>query len=75
LHCGCEGRRYRYTLEPEIAEIAFNSRLKEPIGPIPSPDDTYNILLIEELNPAQLTAEISKIILDQLFNEWIAREL
>lgn len=74
LHCGYEGKQYRFDLEPEIAELIFNAQLDEVIGPFKQSDIAYNLLLVEEITPAQLTPEIHEMILNQMFEEWLSNE-
>lgn len=74
LQCGYEGKQYRFHLEPEIAELIFHAQLDEVIGPFKQSNVAYNLLLVEEITPAQLTPEIHEIILNQMFDEWLSNE-
>jgi parvulin-like peptidyl-prolyl isomerase len=74
LQCGYEGKQYRYHIEPEIAELVFNAPLDEIVGPFKQSDVAYNLLLVEEVTPAQLTPDIHEMILHQMFEEWLSNE-
>lgn len=72
--CGFEGKLYRWNLHPDIAAVIFGSPLGEVISPIKT-DLGYHILMVEAFIPAELTPERYKEILDNLFKEWLTREL
>jgi parvulin-like peptidyl-prolyl isomerase len=68
--CGYEGQIYRWALESDIAAIAFSASAKELIGPIKTKLG-YHLLLIEELIPAELTAQRYQEILHHMFKQWL----
>lgn len=74
LHCGYEGRLYRFHIDPGIADLIFNAPLDEVMGPFKQSDVAYNLLLVEEITPAQLSPEIQGLILHQLFQDWLSNE-
>lgn len=74
LQCGYEGKLPRMSLKPELAAIVFGARVGEVIGAIQT-DQGYELLLVEEFEQAELTAEVRQQIIDQLFNEWLNSEL
>ncbi len=74
LQCGYEGRFYRWGLNPEIAAVVFGERVGGAIGPVQT-EQGYELLMVEELIPAELTPEIAQGIIDQLFREWLESEL
>ncbi|WAL60502.1 peptidylprolyl isomerase [Thermocoleostomius sinensis] len=74
LYCGYEGQFYRWKLKPELAALIFGARLGEVIGPCKS-EQGYDLLLVEEFTMAELTEEIRKDILNNLFQEWLNSEL
>lgn len=73
-NCGYEGKRYRWSLAPELAAIVFGAASGELLRPIQI-EDSYHVILVEQLIEAELSAEIRAEILDNLFNEWIQSEL
>lgn len=74
FHCGYEGKLSRQDLVPNIAAQVFGSQPKEIIGPNPS-EDGYDLLMVEAFLAAELTDALHKQILDQLFDDWLEREL
>ncbi len=74
LKCGYEGRHHRWALPPQIAAVAFSRQMGELIGPVKS-EQGYDLLLVEERIPAELTDEVHQLIRDRLFQSWIAREM
>lgn len=75
LQCGYEGKKYRQDLEPEIADVIFNAVEGRVLGPFRSSDEAYDLLLVEEFFPATLTPELCEHLIDQLFEEWLARQV
>ncbi len=75
LKCGYGGKLYRWQLAPELATITFNAKLMEVSGPFQFPDQTYNLIRVEEFLPAQLTSEIYKFFLDEKLDQWLRSEL
>jgi len=74
LQCGYAGKLYQWSFNPEIAAILLGANPKDIIGPVQS-EQSYTLLMVEEFIPGKLTPEIHTIILDQLFQNWLDREL
>jgi parvulin-like peptidyl-prolyl isomerase len=74
LLCGYEGLIHRWCLEPDISAQVFGAEPKEVIGPIQN-SAGFNLYRVEEFIPAELTDEIAHEIRQQLFREWLVREL
>ncbi|MEO1181433.1 MAG: peptidylprolyl isomerase [Cyanobacteria bacterium J06636_28] len=74
FHCGYEGTLSRRELTPDMAAQVFGSQPKDVLGPIQS-EEGYDLLMVEDFLDAELTEEIQTQILNQLFNEWLNREL
>ena len=74
FYCGYEGTLSRRELTPDTAAQVFGSQPKDVLGPIQS-EDGYDLLMVENFLGADLTEEIQTQILNQLFNEWLDREL
>lgn len=72
--CGYEGNIYRFALEPDIAAAVFSTPTEELIGPIKS-EQGYHLFISEEFIPAALTAERYQEILNNMFKNWLAKEL
>ncbi len=72
--CGYEGNIYRFDLDPDIAAAVFSAPTEELIGPIKS-EQGYHIFLVEEFIPAILTPEKYQEILNNMFKNWLAKEL
>lgn len=75
LQCGYEGRKYRQDLNPEIAEVVFNAFEGQVLGPFQSSPETYDLLLVEQFFPAELTTELYDKIIRKKFGEWLEIEL
>jgi parvulin-like peptidyl-prolyl isomerase len=73
-HCGYEGNIYRFALEPDIAAALFSKPPEELIGPLKS-EQGYHLFLVDEFIPAKLTPERYQEILDNMFNNWLNKEL
>lgn len=74
LQCGYEGHVYRWSLPPEMAAIVFGARLGNVLGPI-KVDSNYELLMAEGFIAAELTPQTRQEILDQMFQDWLTREL
>ena len=74
FHCGHEGLLSRQDLVPNIAAQVFGSQPKDIIGPNPS-EDGYDLLMVETFLAAELTDALRQQILNQLFDDWLEREL
>jgi parvulin-like peptidyl-prolyl isomerase len=74
LTCGFEGKLSRWQLKPDIAARVFGSNPGEIVGLIQS-EEGFEIWMVEEFIPAELTPEVRERILNQLFSEWIESEL
>jgi parvulin-like peptidyl-prolyl isomerase len=74
LQCGYEGKPYRWTLQPDLCAIIFSSKTREVLGPI-QVEQGFDLLMVEEFIPAELTAETRREIGDRLFKDWLESEL
>ncbi|ACK67248.1 conserved hypothetical protein [Rippkaea orientalis PCC 8801] len=74
LHCGYEGKLYRWEIHPNLAAAIFAAQPGEIISPIKI-DKQYHILLVEKFISAELTPEIYQEILNKMFDEWLNSEL
>lgn len=72
--CGFEGRLYRKGLKPELSAAVFGGDVQRVLRPIKT-EQGHHILMVEQFIPAELTEELKKSIIDQLFQEWLASEL
>jgi parvulin-like peptidyl-prolyl isomerase len=72
--CGYEGKIYRFALQPNIAAILFSTPPKQLIGPIKT-ELGYHLFIVEELIPAELTAQRYQEILNNMFRQWLAVEV
>lgn len=75
LQCGYEGKQQRRELKPEIAEILFNAKIGEVIGPLKSSDNAYELFLIDDFISPVLSPILYEKVLDELFQEWIETKL
>lgn len=75
LYCGYQGLQYRCDLKPEIAETVFNASEGAVIGPLKISEEAYDLLLVEALFPARLTADLHHHLVAQLFQAWLETEL
>ena len=73
-YCGCEGKIYRWSLEPDIATAVFSAKPGEVVAPIKT-EQGYHLFKVEEFIAAQLTPEVSNEIMQSLFEEWLESEL
>jgi parvulin-like peptidyl-prolyl isomerase len=74
LACGFEGKVSRWQLKPDVAAYVFGAHPREVIGPIQSGHD-FELLMVEEFIPAELTNDVRQQISSQLFDEWLESEL
>ena len=74
IQCGYVGKVHRHDLKPDIATLVFQATPHTVITPIPS-EQGYHIFLVEEFIPAELTDEVYNMLLNQMFQDWLAREL
>lgn len=74
LHCGYEGKLSRRHLKPHIAAQVFGGKPKTILGPFQS-EEGHDLLMVESFIAATLTDELQTQILNQLFNEWLEREV
>jgi parvulin-like peptidyl-prolyl isomerase len=72
--CGYEGIVYRWSLHPAIAAAVFANEPGQITGPIPL-DKTHHLVMMEKFLPAELTDELRKELLNQLFQQWLEGEL
>lgn len=72
--CGCEGKLYRWSLNPEVAAVVFSAKPGEVIRPIKT-DMGYHLFMVEKFIPAELTAERHQEILDKMFRDWLSSEV
>ncbi len=71
--CGYEGQVYRWEIEPDIANVVFNTSPQQLIGPIKI-ERCYHLLWVEELIPAELTEARYKELLNHMFKQWLNSE-
>jgi parvulin-like peptidyl-prolyl isomerase len=72
--CGCEGRIYRYDLNPELVEVIFDAIIGEVIRPTTTTQGIC-LLLVEEFIPSELTAILHQDILERMFRQWLESQL
>jgi parvulin-like peptidyl-prolyl isomerase len=72
--CGYEGKVYRCSIEADIADVIFATIPSQLIGPLKT-HRGYHLLMVEELIPAELSPEKYQEILNNMFQQWLAREL
>ncbi|MBE9013752.1 peptidylprolyl isomerase [Pseudanabaenaceae cyanobacterium LEGE 13415] len=77
LHCGYEGKRFRRDFNPEVARLIFDGNVSEGsiVGPIQSSDSTYDLLLVEQFTPAELSSVVQAELLTQKFQDWLDRQI
>lgn len=73
LACGFEGKVTRWQLKPDVAAWVFGAAPQQVIGPIPS-GQHFELLMVEDFLPADLTPDVRQQILSQLFEEWLDSE-
>lgn len=74
LKCGYEGKVYRWSLEADIAAIVFSTSPQQLIGPIKT-EQGYHLIFVEDLIPAELTADRYQEILNYMFQQWLNSEV
>ena len=74
LHCGYEGKPYRWNLGPQLAASIFSAKVGDIIGPL-NIDNQHHLIMVEEFISASLTPDVRQTILDRLFQEWLDSEL
>jgi parvulin-like peptidyl-prolyl isomerase len=74
LRCGYDGRLHRWDLEPDIAATLFGANVGEILGPF-AMNPGYDLLMVGEFLPAELTPETRDAILERMFQEWLESEL
>jgi len=74
LACGFEGRLSRWQLNADSAARVFGAHPQEVIGPIEL-DANFELVMVQDFIPAELTPATRQKILDQLFEEWLDSEL
>jgi len=72
--CGYIGKVHRYELKQNIATLVFQATPGTVMTPFLS-EQGYQIFLVEEFIPAELTEEIYQILLNQMFQDWLGREI
>lgn len=74
--CGYQGEVHRWQYPPQITAAIFKTPIAvgELIGPVKT-ELGFHLFRIENYLPAQLTEEIRQEIIDQLFEEWLSKEL
>lgn len=73
LVCGFEGKVSRWQLKPDIAAYVFGVFPRQVIGPIQA-DHNFELLMVEDFIPSELTPKVHQQILNQLFDEWLESE-
>lgn len=74
LRCGYDGRLHRWDFEPTIAAALFGAGIGEVLGPF-AINPGYDLLMVSEFLPAELTSETRSAILERMFQEWLESEL
>lgn len=72
--CGYEGLVYRWAILPEISVLVFSTPPKQLIGPIKT-EHGYNLFIIEDYIPAELTSKRYEEILHNMFQQWLDSEI
>jgi hypothetical protein len=77
LHCGYEGKQYRRDLKPEIAHLIANRPVSAGsiLGPIRYSQSTYDLFLIEECTPAELSSTVLAELLSEKLQAWLDQEM
>lgn len=74
LACGFEGKFSRWQLNADLSARVFGAKPRDVIGVIHSTDG-HELWMPEDFIESELRPEVRQQILDQLFNEWLDREL
>ncbi len=72
--CGYEGHLCRWNLSPDIAALVFGAKPGECLLPFHT-ELGYHLFMVEEFIASELTPEIYQNILNNMFDEWLEREL
>jgi parvulin-like peptidyl-prolyl isomerase len=72
--CGCEGKLFRWSLNPKISALIFSSPAGQVVGPVKT-DLGYHLIKVEEIIQAELTPQIHQEIIDKLFESWLEGEI
>ncbi|NER82374.1 MAG: peptidylprolyl isomerase [Leptolyngbya sp. SIO1D8] len=75
LICGYDGKRLRTQISPDIAPSLLDAQVGEVIGPIQQAADRFMLLLIDDLLIPELTPEITEILIEQMFQEWLDEKI
>lgn len=77
LHCGHEGRRSQRDFSPEIARLIFSEAVHEGavLGPLQLSPTTFDLLLVEQRIPPELTPQIRDELISQRFRDWLDRAI
>ena len=73
LICGFEGKLSRRELNPDISPMLFSSTPGQ-VTNVTQSKEGYDLWMVEEFIPLELTPEIRELILNRLFDEWKERE-
>lgn len=68
---GLLGLVRRRQLAPHVAEAVFTTAAGEIAGPLAAPQG-FQLLLVEEVVPPQLDAELTALIRQEVFDAWLA---
>jgi parvulin-like peptidyl-prolyl isomerase len=74
LRCGYDGRLHRWDFEPDVAAALFGSSVGAVLGPFPV-SQGYDLLMVSDFIPAELTDETRDLILERMSREWLESEL
>ncbi|AFZ43297.1 hypothetical protein PCC7418_1091 [Halothece sp. PCC 7418] len=74
IQCGYVGKVHRHDLKPNIATLVFQAIPGSVITPFAS-EQGYHIFLVEKFIQPELTNEIYQMLLDEMFQDWLAQEL
>jgi parvulin-like peptidyl-prolyl isomerase len=72
--CGFVGHVCRWDVAARFSAEIFAAQPQQVLPPMQS-DAGYHLFWVEDVLPAQLTPELAQIILRQLLQEWLDREL
>jgi len=75
FYCGYIGKHLRQTFSPELAELLFDAYVGEVVGPLKSSTDNYELFLVDEIFPSELTDEVYDKLLDQMLKSWLNSEV
>lgn len=71
---GQVGTFFRRQMAPALAEAVFAARAGDVVGPLASAQG-FQLVLVEELLPAQLNPELASLIRQELFDAWVREQL